>query len=76
MDPRSAKKNTYGLEDQHSASAICGVGAWNLGACSMLRPIHADDGSNCSATSLADSWFTLAELFAGDVTMYDFYLSV
>lgn len=25
MDPRSAKKNTYGLEDQHSASAICGV---------------------------------------------------
>lgn len=25
MDPRSAKKNTYGLEDQRSASAICGV---------------------------------------------------
>eukprot|EP00435_Cladocopium_sp_Y103_P044877 s635_g12.t1 len=25
MDPRSAKKNTYGLEDQHSATAICGV---------------------------------------------------
>ena len=25
MDPRSAKKNTYSLEDQHSTTAVCGV---------------------------------------------------